>query len=542
MDIYSFLLDCCDEMKRLLRPVNGGRVNPEVDHTVIIKMIRSLLVAAKVKCAKLGLNTGLAHCDRFLSQVDLIASLIQFDCLHLIPSDSLHDHTLRKLRDLLIKKEQWTLALDVSTKAGLECLDTQGVWATWGKACLKMGYFNQARDKFFHCLDKVQPENFDDWVILSYPEESEILSKNGTQKLINETNKNKEIKVDELSTKKIEFSKNRPLKDPPLLIEILQILDNLSIYKQYVQHPHQYKFNTSQEMLNNFGSFKIANQRQLDIKNTSVTVQNICYHESIYYLLTYGSYNSILEFFLKHEKYDKCLIFTLENNLEPDLFFNAIYLYCLRNGSIDKLHEAMMNKDSNLLIWKKYLIYICHSLEKRQYLNILYHLQLFMKDFIRAAMTCIRFYLNDVSNYSDLNAKINFLFDAQKHLESELQIEILSRKRKRSTSSMYSNQGILTMEMEPSEIDKHINSISRQMEITKFLANCEKEGRAPIHFLSMFPKKDSNNSSNLEIPTLFGDQQQKIDLAVLAILCGRNIEEGFGIAFRIIQGLFLIYI
>lgn len=123
-------------MKRLLQPVTGGRVNPEIDHVLIIKMIRSLLVAVKVKCAKLGLNAGLAHCDRFLSQVDLIATLVQSDCLALIPSDdSLDEHALRKLRDLLTEKEQWTLALDVSTKSGL---DTQGVWAAWGKACLKV--------------------------------------------------------------------------------------------------------------------------------------------------------------------------------------------------------------------------------------------------------------------------------------------------------------------------------------------------------------------------------------------------------------------
>ncbi|XP_076765550.1 zinc finger FYVE-type containing 26 spastizin [Xylocopa sonorina] len=530
----SFLLDCCDEMKRLLQPVSGGKVNPEVDHAVIIKMIRSLLVTAKVKCAKLGLNTGLVHCDRFLSHVDLIANLVQFDCVHLIPSDNLGKRTLRKLRDLLIEKEQWTLALDVSTKAGL---DTQGVWVTWGKACLKMGYFDQAREKFFHCLEKIQYENFDDWVVISksYPKEPETSTKRDTQKLVNEMNETKEVKVDELSTKKLEFSKNRPLKDPPLLVEILQILDNLSIYKQCAPYSHQYKSSASQEILSNFGSFKIVNQKQFNVKNASTMVQNIYYHESLYYLLTYASYNSILEFFLRYEEFDKCLTFTLEHNLEPEQFFNAIYLYCLKNGNIEKLHEAMMNKDPSLLIWKVYLIYTCHSLEKRQYLNILYHLQLFMKDSVRAAMTCIRFYLNEVRNYTDLNGRTKFLLDAQKHLESELQIEILNRKRRKSTSSMHSNQGILTMEMEPSEIDKHINTICRQMEITKFLANCEKEERAPIQFLMLFPGKDLSDTIISEIPTLFGDQQEKIDLAVLAILCGRNIEEGFGIAFRIMQ-------
>lgn len=74
------------------------------------------------------------------------------------------------------------------------------------------------------------------------------------------------------------------------------------------------------------------------------------------------------------------------------------------------------------------------------------------------------------------------------------------------------------------------------MEIAKFLANCEKEGRAAAEFLSLFPDIDSDGSQTPQLPTLFGNQQEKIHLAVLAILCGRDIGEGFGIAFRIIQG------
>ncbi|XP_015433270.1 PREDICTED: uncharacterized protein LOC107189289 [Dufourea novaeangliae] len=532
----SFLLDRCDEFKCLLQPVNGEKVNPEVDHTVIIKMIRSLLVAAKVKCAKLGLNAGLVHCDRFLSQVDLIASLVQFDCLHLIPSDNLDGHALRKLRDLLIEKEQWTLALDVSTKAGL---DTQGVWATWGKACLKIGYFDQAREKFLHCLDKIQHEDFDDWVILSYPKDSMTENRRGIRKSVTENtiDENKEFTMeDELSVRKTEISKNRPLKDPPLLTEILQILDNLSTYKQHVQYEDsQYKSSAQQEISNNFRYLKVTNQGQSLAKNAHSAMQNVYYYESLYYLLICGSCNSILEFFLRHDEFNECLAFTLETDPEPDLFYNVIYLYCLKTGNTEKLHEAMKSKDCSLLIWKKYLIYVCHSLEKRHYLNILYQLQLFMKDSIRAAMTCIRFYRNEINDYSDLHTRGNFLLEAQKHLEYELQVESLNRRRKKSTSSMHSNQGILTMEMEPSEIDKHINTISRQMEIVKFLATCEKEGRAPVEVLNFFPGKDSDNVCTTELPTLFGNQQQKIDLAVLAILCGRNIEEGFGIAFRIMQ-------
>ncbi|KAL2720586.1 hypothetical protein V1478_010162 [Vespula squamosa] len=530
----SFLLDRCDEMKQLLYPVNNGEVNPEVDHIVIIKMIKSLLVAAKVKCAKLGFNTGLAHCDRFLSQIDLITTLIHSDCLSLIPSDNMDEHALRKLRDLLTEKEQWTLALDVSTKSGL---DTQGVWAAWGKACLKVGYFEQARDKFIHCLDKVIQDDTDGWEMLSHPKElaSKHVENLEETKII--SNKIKSHGFEEKSSpsqKKSECVKNRPIKDPPLLTEILQILDNSNTNSYYLFHSHQ-KVDRIPEILSVINNLKAISQGQLTIKHVHSFEENIYYKESLYYLLTYGSYNSILEFYLKHEEFEKCLNYILENDLEPELFFSAVYMYCLKTGNAEKLQEAMKTKDPSLLLWKKYLIYVCHCLEKKQSLYILYQLQLFMKDCIRASMTCIRFYTNQATTYMDLCNRMHLLIDAQKHLESELHIGDFSKKRRKSTSSYYSNHDALTMEMEPSEIDKHINTISRQMEIAKFLGNAEKEGRSPNEFLSLFPDIESDATCTSELPTLFGNQQQKTHLAVLAILCGRDIEEGFGIAFRIMQ-------
>lgn len=532
---HSFLLDRCDEMKRLLRPVSGGRINPEVDHAVIIKMIRSLLVAAKMKCAKCGFNTGLAHCDRFLSQVDLIATLVQSDCVALIPTDELDEHTLRKLRDLLTEKERWTLALDVSTKAGL---DTQGVWAAWGKACLKVGHLEQAREKFHHCLDKIMHEDLDDWVVLSFKEPIESPKR---ELIETSTLKRNEILDEEKRarkgshSKRNEYSKCRPLKDPPLLTEILQILDNLSIHRSRTQHLSQSKSDAAQEILQTLNSLKAVSQNQFNVKYLTPANQTVYYQESLYYLLAYGSYISILQFFLKHKEFDKCLVYILDNNVEHDLFLNGVYLYCLKNGYTEKLHDAMRVKDPTLIIWRKYLIFICHFMERKQYWHILYQIQLFMRDCIRASMTCIRFYTNEANTYSDLHNRAHLLQDAQKHLESELQMENLS-KRKKSINSGNSVQKTLAMEMEPSEIDRHINTICRQTEIVKFLANCEKEERASTEFLNLFPNIDSDNSQTFQLPTLFGNQQQKIYLAVLAILCGRDIGEGFGIAFRIMQG------
>jgi hypothetical protein len=37
------------------------------------------------------------------------------------------------------------------------------------------------------------------------------------------------------------------------------------------------------------------------------------------------------------------------------------------------------------------------------------------------------------------------------------------------------------------------------------------------------------------VPTLFGPNTERVQLAALAILCGRNVEEGFGLAFRLVN-------
>ncbi|XP_034940006.1 uncharacterized protein Sptz [Chelonus insularis] len=527
----SFLLDQCEIMKDLLTPDKNGRVNSEVDHELIIQMIRTLLVAAKFKYAELGLNSGLTECDKFLSQVDLIATLVRSDCLSLIPKEHINDHTFRRLRDLLTEKEQWRLALDVSTKSGLQ---TQGVWAAWGKACLKVGYYESAREKFAYCLDKVYQEDcevYQGWILLPH---SEDLSRSLDSSQDDEsTDKNKKR---EMKKKTKETLKSRPSKDPPLLQEILQILEVSNFDDQYSQQSASPKSAAAQEILNTLNNLKAISQGQYTTSKSNSTLRNFRYQESLYYLLMYGSYNSILEFFVRYGELEKCLSYILRNDIDAELFFNAVFLGCLKNGSMTQLFDEMKAKDPTLLIWKKYLIFTCHNLEKKQLLNTLYQLQLFMKDYVRAAMTCIRFYVMDASSYADICLRNHFLLNAQKHLEAELKGESFEKSRKKSVSSLsHGGQTSLTMEMEPSEIDKHINTISRQMEIAKFLGACEKEGRSVNELLSRLSFMDGEGLQPRNVPTLFGNQQERTYLAVLAILCGINVEEGFGIAFRVMQ-------
>ena len=48
----------------------------------------------------------------------------------------------RRLRDWLIAEERWNVAMEISTKCGL---DSAGVWSTWGLSCLRVSDYRNAR-------------------------------------------------------------------------------------------------------------------------------------------------------------------------------------------------------------------------------------------------------------------------------------------------------------------------------------------------------------------------------------------------------------
>lgn len=96
----------------------------------------------------------------------------------------------------------------------------------------------------------------------------------------------------------------------------------------------------------------------------------------------------------------------------------------------------------------------------------------------------------------------------------------------------------VAMKLDPREVNHHLSTILRQVEVTKFLHNCEIEQR---HVIDLIPELlqpllssgiPGTKCSSSSVPTLFGSNMERVQLAVLAILCGRNVEEGFGLAFR----------
>lgn len=58
--------------------------------------------------------------------------------------------------------------------------------------------------------------------------------------------------------------------------------------------------------------------------------------------------------------------------------------------------------------------------ERNNYLEVLYNIQLWIKDYVRAAMTSIMFYLHDAHSYSELTGRDEHLHNALSHFEAAL--------------------------------------------------------------------------------------------------------------------------
>jgi zinc finger FYVE domain-containing protein 26 len=152
-------------------------------------------------------------------------------------------------------------------------------------------------------------------------------------------------------------------------------------------------------------------------------------------------------------------------------------------------------------------------------------MQILTGDLVRAAMTCIKFYLEGSGNYTELNAKSHHLMDAKSHLQTELE-KTESKKVERHESNR--KDGI-TLKWDLKTINTHINIIALQLEVAKYLAQCEAEGLPTI---ALMPKIFMDKPG---LMTMFGKSQEKNQVAILLLVCGHSIESGFGISYRVIQ-------
>uniref|UniRef100_A0A672JJE5 Zinc finger FYVE domain-containing protein 26 n=1 Tax=Salarias fasciatus TaxID=181472 RepID=A0A672JJE5_SALFA len=456
LSLHSDQTACGHQLIGHCRSLSRKLTNPEVDACLLTDIMRQLLFSAKLMFVKVGRSQDLALCDSYISKVDVLKILVTANYKY-IPSldDILETSAVARLRNQLLEAEHYKLAVEVSTKSGL---DPGGVWQAWAVSTLKAGNLSGAREKFTRCL-------------------------------------------------KAPMDRNQLNRGPSLLQEIVQHLET-----------------TVQPTLSaSFGEDILSSLRELEDalsdaapaeKPEGQTASSSLHQECLYYLNTYGTHLALVSFYMRHDCVTEALTYLLNKDCPDEVFLEGVLQPSLERGRLGMLQGILEKLDPSLETCSRYLIASCQFLQR------------IPVDHVRAAMTCIRFFTHGASSYLQLGEQQRWLVRAKEHLRTYLQ-EQQGRGGGRRRSQVNSFRKM----MSSNDVSRsHMNTIELQLEVTRFLHRCESSSKAP-----QTGAPSTKSSAPAAPPTLFGGSQMKAEVSCRVMLGGKNIEEGFGIAYRVIQ-------
>ncbi|XP_071385189.1 zinc finger FYVE domain-containing protein 26 [Centroberyx affinis] len=470
LSLHSDQTACGHQLISHCRSLSRKLTNPEVDACLLTDVMRQLLFSAKLMFVKVGRSQDLALCDSYISKVDVLKILVTANYKY-IPSldDILETTAVTRLRNQLLESEYYQLAVEVSTKSGL---DPGGVWQAWAMASLKAGNLSGAREKFSRCL-------------------------------------------------KPPVDRNQLNLGPCLLQEIVQHLES-------TVRP-TLATSLDEDILASLRELEEALGETGPVERPEGPTQNSNLHqECLYYLNTYGTHLALVSFYMRQDCMTEALTHLLNKDCPDEVFLEGVLQPSLERGRLGMLQGILETLDPGLEACSRYLIASCQLLQRRGYFHTLYQLQQFMMDHVRAAMTCIRFFTHGASSYLQLGEQQRWLVRAKEHLRTYLQ-EQQGRGAGRRKSPVNSFRKM----MSSSDVSRHMNTIELQLEVTRFLHRCEASASSKAPAQTGTPSSKSSGSSSP--PTLFGGSPMKIEVACKVMLGGKNIEEGFGIAYRVIQ-------
>lgn len=500
-ELAKFLLFHCHRLELLLRPI-GGKINPEIDIVLVAKMLKCLAFSAKIR----GEN---GDANIIIEYADVVLKVAENGCESIapqIPLEPINSVTIRGIINDLIKVENWKMALELSVK--YDRSGTAGVFSAWGVSAIKCGQYRFAREKIDLALANI---------------------------LGSSTEKNEEFLKMLHGTEKIEgekFTYKRPNRSPPLLMEVLDSLEATASRLKSTEIIKSKK-ESSKNVLNVMDSLRKIVEgdygsptRKASDKfewSTNAAVGSSYYEESVFYLLNYGGNVEFITFLMRNNLVLPALRYVLAQQVPIDIFIQHVFVPIVKTGRLEDFVKLIKEMDASFKMWETYLVNACKYLERRRSFHCLYHMQILTGDLVRAALTCIKFYLDGSGNYTELNSKAHHLADAKIHLQMELE----KTESKNVEKHEKGKKDELTLKWDLKMINAHINLISLQLEISKYMAQCEADRLPTIDLMSkIFMDKP------VSVPTLFGKMQERNQVAILLLVCGHSIESGFGISYR----------
>ncbi|OWR53816.1 hypothetical protein KGM_204158 [Danaus plexippus plexippus] len=560
LDYPRFLLDRSDEAARSL---SRG------DSRLLVRARRSLLLAAAELYSRTTgdrsssggvCEAGACHAARCLAHADAMAALVSQQAHHLVTNNAAHPSQI--VRSLL-ESEKWELALEIATKSGIP---RTSVLASWGKACLKAGCFKEARRKFALCF-KNAPNVFAD-----VTEELEY-GKEASENLINR--RFQSLRISERSNSMSSTQSEYRCRSNPLLNEIISMLEDMNypVNQQLLDKAENIK--TTNEKLSNMNTRKkkipLA-EPALNIMHTLASVKKIkqgdysdfqtatvqpkkslaqgllrrnnnpepkvdyqnkkldpfFYKECVYYLSSYGSFVDNIMFYMKHSNMSEVIRYCYDNSVDKETFTESVYMNCLKKNKVDELVKSMKEMDSSFNMWSEYIMHICRTLEMSKRLEALYALQCGTGQHARASASCALLYSRPLpagrDPFSELVTRQHHLTAAMHHLNQCIPVNKVN------------DQKSIHFHLDKATIDNLMSTISRQLEVAKYLAACEASGSLNNKIINaVIPLQNlRRNDSDLRPLTLFGSNTDKIRIVAIVLVSGQTVEVGFDLAFKII--------
>lgn len=112
---------------------------------------------------------------------------------------------------------------------------------------------------------------------------------------------------------------------------------------------------------------------------------------------------------MRHRLLDECAQFVTRTRVDPELFVDIVVNFCLKSSLINELKQSIQKQgmrsanldllsspwfsDPSLANWKLHLLAACRYFNERKLFKVLVTFQIFMEDFSRAALTCIKVFL-----------------------------------------------------------------------------------------------------------------------------------------------------
>ncbi|KAF0305210.1 Zinc finger FYVE domain-containing protein 26 [Amphibalanus amphitrite] len=293
-------------------------------------LARQLALAAKLLLARAERPAEeMAACDALLRAADVSRLLEEAGCGELSAGADLSDRAaLRRLQAAMVGRELWRPALDVSTKAGLDC---GAVWAAWGLATLRAGELAAARPRLARAL--------------------------------------------------------RPAAEPDRRREQARLLSAVVAALEAV--PAAADAAPAALLRAEAELAEICAGR---LPTVGGAPPPAALDEAVYYLSTYGSARQTLSLLQRHGLYGRAAAAVRELTARPEDFHRALLVPAVRRGQLQQLLDALRKDSPSLRGWKVYLEFSCAELQQSGAWHTLLQLQLACGDLLRAANTCIRLY------------------------------------------------------------------------------------------------------------------------------------------------------